>query len=100
MHDNLAQQISQMLADNHTLTGRVMDCIGGAVTVILLWLGTVGGQFALIFDPTTWTMQTIASFCSIPVPFMYLLKLRAEKRLADQLRKNAEAAQDGDNSRD
>ncbi len=92
MHDNIAHQIGQALMDNHPTLSRIADWLGGGVTVVLLWLGTVGGQFALIFDPTTWTMQTIASFCSIPVAVMYLLKLRAEKKLAEQLLKNAEGA--------
>lgn len=92
MNDNIAHQIGQALMDNHPTLGRLFDWVGGVVTTILLFLGTVGGQFALIFDPTTWTMQTIASFCSIPVAIMYFLKLYTERKLAKQLLKNAEVS--------
>ena len=100
MNDNIAHQIGQALMDSHPTLSKVADWIGGAVTAALLWIGTVGGQFALIFDPTTWTMQTIASFCSIPVAVMYFIKLRKEARLADILLEKEEAAKNGDNSRD
>lgn len=98
MNDNIAHQIGQALMDNHPTLGRLFDWVGGVVTTILLFLGTVGGQFALIFDPTTWTMQTIASFCSIPVAIMYFIKLRKEARLADILLEKEEAAKNGDHA--
>lgn len=99
MNDNIAHQIGQVLMDNHPTLGKVVDWIGGTVTAVLIWIGTVGGQFSRIFDPSTWDMQTIASFCSIPVAIMYFLKLRAERKLAQQLLKNAEVL-NGDHSRD
>lgn len=99
MNDNIAHQIGQALMDNHPTLGRLFDWIGGVVTAVLLFLGTVGGEFARIFDPTTWTMATIASLFSIPAAIMYFLAKYAERRV---LKKQLEIleAKNGDHNRD
>ena len=83
MNNDIAHQIGQILTEHHSgFWGRVGELLGATATAIGLWLGTAGGQFALIFDPHTWTMQTIASFCSIPAAIMYFLAKKAERDLA------------------
>lgn len=97
MNNDIAHQIGQTLID-HPAFSRFAEWVGGAVTIVLMWMGTVGGEFSRIFDPTTWTMQTIASLCSIPVAIMYFIKLRKEARLADILLEKEEAARNADTS--
>lgn len=80
MNNDIAHQIGQTLID-HPAFSRFAEWVGGAVTVVLMWMGTVGGEFSRIFDPTTWTMATIASLFSIPAAIMYFLAKYTERRL-------------------
>ena len=80
MNNDIAHQIGQTLID-HPAFSRFAEWVGGAVTIILMWMGTVGGEFSRIFDPTTWTMATIASLFSIPAAIMYFLAKYTERRL-------------------
>jgi divalent metal cation (Fe/Co/Zn/Cd) transporter len=96
MSHDLANQLSQMMLEtNHSLGHRIAESLGGATTAILIYLGTAGGQFALIFDPSTWTMATIASFCSIPAAIMYFLAKRAEYKFIKQQAKLLEDSKHG-----
>ena len=80
MNNDIAHQIGQTLID-HPAFSRFAEWVGGAVTIVLMWMGTVGGEFSRIFDPTTWTMATIASLFSIPAAIMYFLAKYTERRL-------------------
>lgn len=80
MNNDIAHQIGQTLID-HPAFSRFAEWVGGAVTIVLMWIGTVGGEFSRIFDPTTWTMATIASLFSIPAAIMYFLAKYTERRL-------------------
>lgn len=80
MNNDIAHQIGQALID-HPAVSRFAEWVGGAVTIVLMWMGTVGGEFSRIFDPTTWTMATIASLFSIPAAIMYFLAKYTERRL-------------------
>ena len=80
MNNDIAHQIGQTLID-HPAFSRFAEWVGGAVTIVLMWMGTVGGEFSRIFDPTTWTMATIASLFSIPAAVMYFLAKYTERRL-------------------
>jgi len=85
MNNDIFHQIGQTLMENNQgVLHRVFEYIGSTTTIVLLWLGTVGGAFSRIFDPNTWDMSTIASFCSIPVAIMYFLAKRAEYKLAQR----------------
>lgn len=97
MNNDIAHQIGQTIVDSHPALGRFAEWVGGFVTVVLMWIGTVGGEFARIFDPTTWTMATIASLFSIPAAIMYFLAKYAERRV---LKKQLELleAKNGDNT--
>lgn len=80
MNNDIAHQIGQALIDQPAVS-RFAEWVGGAVTIVLMWMGTVGGEFSRIFDPTTWTMATIASLFSIPAAIMYFLAKYTERRL-------------------
>jgi amino acid permease len=82
MNNDIFHQIGQILIEsNNGVLHRIFEWVGSATTIVLLWLGTVGGAFSRIFDPHTWDMSTIASFCSIPVAIMYFLAKYAEYKL-------------------
>lgn len=97
MNDNIAHQIGQILTDSHSgFLSRIGEIAGATATAVGLWFGTAGGQFALIFDPHTWTMQTIASFCSIPAAIMYFIAKRAEYKLLKRQKELLEVKPDAD----
>ena len=80
MNNDIAHQIGQTLID-HPAFSRFAEWVGGAVTIVLMWMGTVGGEFSRIFDPTTCTIATNASLFSIPAAIMYFLAKYTECRL-------------------
>lgn len=99
MNNDIAHQIGQILTEQHSgFWGRIGELLGATATAVGLWLGTAGGQFALIFDPHTWTMQTIASFCSIPAAIMYFIAKRAEYKLLKRQKELLEVNPDADTS--
>ena len=98
MNNDIAHQIGQTLIESHPTLGHFFERIGAFVTACLVFLGTFGGEFARIFDPSTWTMQTIASLFSIPAALMYFLAKHTERRLLKKQLQILEA-QNGDNNR-
>ena len=82
MNNDIAHQIGQILTEHHSgFWHRLGEWVGGAVTAALVFLGTVGGEFSRIFDPTTWTMATIASLFSIPAAIMYFMAKYTERKV-------------------
>ena len=81
MNNDIAHQIGQTLVESHPTLGHFFERIGAFATACLVFIGTFGGEFARIFDPSTWTMTTLASMFSIPAAIMYFMAKWTERKL-------------------
>ena len=98
MSNDIASQLGQTLIESHPTISHFAERVGGFVTACLIFLGTIGGEFARIFDPTTWTMATVASLCSIPAAIMYFMAKWTERRVLKKQLEILEAQQNANTS--